>query len=142
MSTTTLVLRSANKTSDSASSSDFSLRLPAHLIPNWPFYVQLVGFQVNWTSGAGPVSVHCSYVDGGSTMWDSQTGGKSDCLAVMQDTSQSFVPGAKILCPSPGAFDRISVVLRDPSTYAAVSNVSHCTLILQVTRVPPDELIF
>jgi hypothetical protein len=142
MPTTTLVLRSLNKTSDSASAADFYVKMPNHLIPSEPFYVQLVGLQVDWASGASSCSVHCSYGDGGSFIWDSQTGGRSDCLAVVQDTTQPLVPGAKVLCRSAGAFDRVRVVLRNPSNYVPHATVSNCTLILQITRVPDNELKF
>lgn len=134
MEVTNVILRSKDKTSDSASHADFWIQVNNHVMPSGPFTLKLVSASIPLTGTDDQLSIHCD-IGSLESRWDSDTRGGSDCIGIIRSSTENSVQGPDIHCSSTCSFDRIRVRIRNPETMAIRSDVDSCTLILRLKRV-------
>jgi hypothetical protein len=129
----TLILRSANKVNTSDTHGNFFVKVPAHMLVDGPFEVQLVSACIILSGTDAPVSVHCNF-GSPALLYDSANSGSSDCVAVLKTVTET-VPGAPVIrCSSAGMPDLIRVQIRNVQTMAVRTDVDHATLVLSVKQ--------
>lgn len=132
--TTTLILRSTDRTISTDSHADFAVRMPPHGQPQGPFMLRLVSACIMLSGSDAPVSVHCSLGSGPGVV-DSRTRGSSDCIGVLNSTLDSSLSAPLITCPGPGSWNEVRVTLRNIQTYAVRTDVDHATLVIQLNKI-------